>query len=97
MYCCTAIVVVIRCITIIEFIFRAKSTRIEVVSISSVVGLRVGALVDVSVLASVGVEYKWDVLAVVPLQEVLPEIWLIIVRKVVRQVILSKLIVIILV
>ena len=80
LHCRTAIVVVIWLIAIIEFIFSAKGARIEVVSISSFVGSsRVGALVAIRGIASV-----WElviikeILAMVLLQELIPEIWLII-------------------
>ena len=79
LYCRTAIVVVIWLITIIEFIFRAKGARIEIVSISRAKGLRFIALVVVSGITSVWDVASGEVLAVVPIQEVTPEIWLIIV------------------
>lgn len=78
LHCRTAIVVVIWLIAIIEFIFSAKGARIEVVSISSVVGSRVSALVAIRGITSVWEVASRDILAVVPLQEVTPEIWLII-------------------
>ena len=79
LHCRTAIVVVIWLITIIEFIFSAKGARIEVVSISSFVGSRVGALVVIRGITSVWelVSIK-EILAMVLLQELIPEIWLII-------------------
>ena len=79
LYCRTAIVVVIWLIAIIEFIFRAKGARIEIVSISRAEGLRFIALVVVSGITSVWDVASGEVLAVVPIQEVTPEIWLIIV------------------
>ena len=79
LHCRTAIVVVIWLIAIIEFIFSAKGARIEVVSISSFVGSsRVGALVVIRGITSVWEVASRDILAVVLLQEVIPEIWLII-------------------
>ena len=78
LHCRTAIVVVIWLVAIIEFIFSAKGARIEVVSISRFVGGRVGALVAIRSITSVWEVASRDILAVVPLQEVTPEIWLII-------------------